>query len=187
MSRIIEITTEENLADLPLRDLPDGEQWAGLAKPPRPAAQTASASPPAGAARLFRRAMAFVADAALVTLVVAGALLGAQLATGRGPRLSGIPWAAVFGVYFSFFAVVLPLLFFGQTLGLALAGLRVREGADRQRGLTLAEAAARWVGTLATAVSLGLPLAFTLQDPESPTLADRLSGRALMVEEVETS
>jgi hypothetical protein len=126
--------------------------------------------------------MAFAADAALVFLVVAAALLGAQVRSGQGTPLSGLPWAAAFGLYFSFFAIVLPLLLFGRTLGLALAGLRVREGL-RGRGLSLSEAAARWVGTLATAASLGLPLLWTLRDPELPTPADRLSGRPLAGED----
>ena len=126
--------------------------------------------------------MAFAADAALIFLVVAAALLGAQVRSGQGTPLAGIPWAGVFGLYFSFFAIVLPLLLFGRTLGLALAGLRVREGA-RGRGMSLSEAAARWVGTLATAASLGLPLLWTLRDPEFPTPADRLSGRPLAGED----
>jgi uncharacterized RDD family membrane protein YckC len=144
---------------------------------PASAALAAPLSAPLG-----RRGMAFAADAALVVLVVAGAILAAQLSTGRSTRFPGLPWAAAFALYFSFSAVVLPLLLFGRTLGLTLAGLRVREG-ELGRGMTLSEAAARWVGTLATAASLGLPLLWTARDRELPTPADRLSGRPLVGED----
>ena len=184
----MDLQRAEDLADLPLQGTAGEDLWVGLpvAPPPadsRPAGSSASSSSSDVArAALGRRAMAFAADAALILLVVAAALLGAQVRSGRGTPLSGLPWAAVFGLYFSFFAIVLPLLLFGRTLGLALAGLRVREG-SRGRGLSLSEAAARWMGTLATAVSLGLPLLWTLRDPELPTPADRLSGRPLAGED----
>ncbi|MFN2387615.1 MAG: RDD family protein [Thermoanaerobaculia bacterium] len=177
MSRPVDLQTED-LADLPLRGSPGEDAWAGLPDTLPESAPQRGAARAADRAVMGRRAMAFAADAALVFLVVAAALLGAQARTGRGTPLSGVPWAAAFALYFSFFAIVLPLLLFGRTLGLALAGLRVREGL-RGRGLSLSEAAARWVGTLATAASLGLPLLWTLRDPELPTPADRLSGRPL--------
>ena len=176
----MDLQQAEDLADLPLRGSPGDDVWAGL--PDAPPASEPRRAPRAGSPAMGRRAMAFAADAALVFLVIAAALLGSQFGTGRGTPLSGLPWAAAFALYFSFFAIVLPLLLFGRTLGLALVGLRVREGL-RGRGLSLSEAAARWVGTLATAASLGLPLLWTLRDPELPTPAARLSGRPLAGED----
>lgn len=182
----VEVQGEDELADLPLHDSPGKDLWEGLPEPPsgalRARRQGTATDAASGAAPLSRRVMAFVADVALVSLIVAGALLGAQLVTGHRPRLSGLPWAGAFAVYFSFFAVVLPLLLFGRTLGLALAGLRVREG-ENGHGLTLSEAAARWVGTLASAAAVGLPLLWTARDGELPTLADRLSGRPVVGED----
>jgi uncharacterized RDD family membrane protein YckC len=182
----VEVQGEDELADLPLHDSPGKDLWEGLEAPPggdvRIRRQGAAKDGAAGAAPLSRRVMAFIADAALVSLIVAGALLGAQLVTGHRPSVSGLPWAGMFAVYFSFFAVVLPLILFGRTLGLALAGLRVRQGANGH-GLTLSEAAARWLGTLASAAALGLPLLWTARDGELPTLADRLSGRPVVGED----
>ncbi|MGH2627889.1 MAG: RDD family protein, partial [Anaerolineales bacterium] len=122
-------------------DLPLRLERAGAAP------ETATtARPVSTAAKLKDRAMAFAADAATVVLVIAIALLAAVAVRGHGPRLPGLAWAAVFGFYFSFFASVPPLLLFGKTVGLALTGLRVREGAGG-RGLTVSEAVRRWLGT----------------------------------------
>ncbi len=159
------------LADLPLRE----EGAEGL---PETVSDSGTLST---AAALGDRGMAFAADAATVVLVVAIALLAAVAVRGEGPRLSGLVWAAAFGFYFSFFASVAALLLFGRTVGLALAGLRVREGAHG-RGLTVSEAARRWFGTLATVAVLGIPLLWIRRDRALPTLADRLSGRALVKE-----
>jgi hypothetical protein len=180
----IDVQGEEELADFPLDQSPGKDLWDGLPEPPAELHASRERSAPATpvAASFGRRAVAFGADAALVLLILAGALLGAELVTGQDMRLSGLPWAGAFALYFSFFAVVLPLLLFGRTLGLALAGLRVRE-VGRVHGLTLSEAAARWVGTLASAAALGLPLLWTARDPGLPTLADRLSGRPLVGED----
>ena len=157
--------------DLPLRP----ERAGGVP-------ETASAARPVStAAGLKDRAMAFAADAATVVLVVAIALLAAVAVRGHGPRPGGLAWAVAFGCYFSFFALVPPLLFFGKTVGLALAGLRVREGAGG-RGLTVSEAVRRWLGTLATAAALGVPLLFNRRDSLLRTPADRLSGRTLAKE-----
>ena len=108
-----------------------------------------------GFASLPDRALGTAADAATAILLVSVALLGA------------------------FAARVVPLVLFGRTVGMALAGLSVRgEGSSRQ--LTLSEAARRWAGTLATLAGFGIPLFWTARDPGAPTLADRLSGRTLV-------
>ena len=132
-----------------------------------------------GLASLPDRALGTAADAATAILLVLAALLGAFAARGRTPHFEGLGWASAFLLYVSFFVVVVPLVLFGRTVGMALAGLSVRaDGSSRH--LTPSEAARRWAGTLATLAGLGLPLFWTARDPAAPTLADRLSGRTLV-------
>ena len=160
----------ERFADLPLRPEPPLDLGA-----PRSAAITL----PSGAASISDRAIGVAADAATAVLLVLVSLLGAFAARGRTPRFEGIGWAAAFALDVSFFATVVPLVLFGRTVGMSLAGLSVRdEGAGRL--LTPGEAVRRWAGTLLTLAGLGLPLFWTAGDPEAPTLADRLSGRTLV-------
>jgi hypothetical protein len=107
------------------------------------------------------------------------ALLAAFAVRGRTPEISGLGWAALFALTVSFAAVVVPLVLFGRTVGMALAGLVARdEGAGRQ--LTPSEAFRRWAGTILTLAAGGLPLLWTARDPAAPTPADRLSRRALV-------
>lgn len=136
-------------------------------------------SAPSGTASISDRAIGAAADVATAVLLVLVALLGAFAASGRTPRFQGLGWAAAFALDVSFFATVVPLVLFGRTVGMSLAGIAARDdGAGRL--LTPSEAARRWVGTLLTFAGLGLPLFWTARDPESPTLADRLSGRTLV-------
>ena len=158
------------LTDFPLRAEPVAD--LGLPSP-------AGAPPPAsGLALLPDRAIGTAADAAVSILLVLVGLLAAYAARGRTPQFAGLGWASVFALYVSFFVVVVPLVLFGRTVGMALAGLAVRDDGTGRR-LTATEAVRRWAGTLATVAAVGLPLFFTARDPEAPTLADRLSGRTL--------
>ena len=164
------------LLDLPLRAEPAP---AGFGLPI--AAEAADPTPdvePEGAT-LWSRGVAFAADLAGTSLAVTLALMAAVTACGRAPRLAGMPWAALFGLEFSFFFVVLPLTLFGRTVGMSLAGIAVRPGRSGRR-LTPAEAARRWAGTAISAAALGLPVLLTLRDRLRPTPADRLSGRTLV-------
>ena len=133
------------------------------------------------AAPLSSRWTAAAADAALVLLLTAAAILAARSATGRTPSVSGLVWAGAFLVFLSFFAVVPALVLFGKTVGMALADLSVRSDAGAA-GIDAAAASRRWAGTLATGVSAGLPLIWTSADAQAPTPADRFSGRALTVD-----
>src|SRR5262249_6818775 len=106
-------------SDSPLVDLPLQEETRVAAAPDsdselEPAAQTAS---------LSERGMAFAADAAAAIFMTALALLGATKVVGQTPTRLGLAWAAIFAVYLSFFLVLIPLLLFGRTLGMALAGI----------------------------------------------------------------
>ena len=133
------------------------------------------------AAPLSPRWSAAAADAALVLLLTAIAILAARWVTGRTPAPAGILWAGAFLVLLSFFAVVPALVLFGKTVGMALAELSVRSEAGAA-GIDAREAAHRWLGTLATGLAAGLPLIWTARDAHAPTPADRLSGRALSVD-----
>lgn len=158
-------------ADLPLRPEPPLD----LALTPGPAGSALSS----GAASISDRAIGAAADVATSVLLVLVALLGAFASGGRTPRFEGLGWAAAFALDVSFFATVVPLVLFGRTVGMSLAGIAARDdGAGRH--LTPSEAARRWVGTLLTLAGLGLPLFWTARDPEAPTLADRLSRRTLV-------
>ena len=145
---------------------------------PIPAAEEADAG---SAAPLVARWTAAAADAALVLLLTAVAILAARWATGRTPSFSGIAWAAGYLIFLSFFATVPALMLFGRTVGMALADLSVR-AEDGAAGIDGEEAVRRWLGTLATGLAAGLPLLWTARDAHAPTPADRLSGRALSVD-----
>ncbi len=146
---------------------------------PEPAAPEATV-PGAGTAPLGPRATAAAADAAIVLLTTALAILGARILSGSSPRLSGLPWALAFLAYLSFFATVPALVLFGRTVGMTLADLSAR--ADADGGMPAVVALGRWIGTIVTAATAGLALLWTVRDPSAPTPADRLSGRSLTVD-----
>jgi hypothetical protein len=137
-----------------------------------------------GAAPLSARGAAFAADAALVLLLAAAALLAATAGRGQPLRLQGLFWTAAFAVYLSFFSTVVPLILFGKTVGMALTGLTARGRSGSP--LTARESARRWLGTALTVASLGAPLVVTRRRREAPSPGDRLSGRPLVLEEVDS-
>lgn len=161
----------------PLDDFPLHGAAPGQAAPPphAPAVSVPAAAP------LRVRWPAAAADAAAVLLLAASAILAARLVTGVSPRPAGIAWALGFVVYLSFFATVPPLVLFGKTVGMALAGLSAKPPSIGA-GLSASAALRRWIGTAATAAAAGLPLLWTASSPDAPTPADRLSGRALTVD-----
>jgi hypothetical protein len=159
------------LNDFPLRPEPPLDLGAPAPDPSR--------SVPASPGLLPDRALGTAADVATSILVVLVALLAAFAARGRTPRISGLGWAALFALTVSFFAVVVPLVLFGRTVGMALAGLVARDDGTG-RHLTPSQAARRWVGTFVTIAGIGLPLLWTGRDPAAATPADRLSGRTLV-------
>ena len=166
---------QEELIDLPLSA---GAEDPAPASPRREAREREALA--GSAAPLLSRWAGFAADAALVILLVAVPVLAATAGRGDAPRLAGLVWAAVFAVYLSFFATFLSLILFGRTVGMALTGLSARASASGP--LTAAESARRWAGTALAAAGLGLPILFARRDAAAPSLADRLSGRPLVVE-----
>jgi hypothetical protein len=153
---------------------------AGIERLPLPPAADPIPQREAGAP-LLPRFYAAAADAAVVLLLTAIAILAARLETGQSPRGAGLLWAIAFMVYLSAVATVLPLVLFGRTIGMALSDLSAR-GDGPGAGLDPAAALRRWAGTLATAATGGLLLLATLRDAERATPADRLSGRPLSLD-----
>ena len=161
-----------------LEDFPLQADTGVEAPPLFPAADPLPASD--AAAPLLPRFYAAAADAAVVLLLTAIAILAARLGTGRSPRGAGLAWAFAFMVYLSAVATVLPLVLFGRTIGMALSDLSVL--GDDTGGLPPAAALRRWAGTLATAATGGLLLLSSRRFPGRPTPADRLSGYPLSLE-----
>jgi uncharacterized RDD family membrane protein YckC len=168
-----------------LVDLPLGPAEARTSRPPTRVSASAAAGTRASAAPLPARAAAFAADGALVLLLAAAALLAATAGRGRTFEVWGLLWTGVFVLYLSFFSTVVPLLLFGKTVGMALTGLTAR-GPKGSSPLTVAQSARRWLGTAVTLFALGVPLFLTRRDHGAPSPGDRLSGRPLTVEEVDS-
>jgi hypothetical protein len=172
---MVESGPAETLEDFPL------QAEIGIAAP-RLLREPEKAAPAAGrrAAPLGARLSAAAADAAVVLLLCALAILGARALTGQSPRPAGVPWVLGFLVYLSLFATVPPLVLFGRTVGMAISELSARS--ETQAGLPAGAALRRWCGTLATAATAGLLLLWTRRSSGMPTPADRFSGRPLSLD-----
>lgn len=162
------------LLDFPLGD-ERGEAFALPLPTEGPTVEPASVRP----APLLPRIGAAAADAALVSLILLIAMLAAAAARSVWPAPRGLLWAAGFALYLSFFATVIPLVLFGRTVGMALGDLIAAPSGGTRR-LSLRQAALRWIGSVLTLASFGASLLFTRRDPAAPTLADGLSGRAIL-------
>jgi uncharacterized RDD family membrane protein YckC len=181
---------EPSLFDLPL-DLPgharldgepEGEEFEPVAAPapprrpapvpaaPRPAPDAEPAADAKGRAGTGSRLSAGLADLLVHAAIAALALAGARF-LGAEPTLAQWPPLALFLLSFSFLYTILPLAFWGQTLGMTWARLlsRNRDGEP----LTFDQTARRWIGGLLTTATLGLPL---LLAGRGRTLTDLLSG-----------
>jgi len=90
---------------------------------------------------------------------------------GLEPRLEDVPGLVIFLLSFSFLYTVVPLAFWGQTAGMAWAGIKATD--RERRPLTFGQTALRWLSGLLCVALAGLPLllSFTRR-----SLADRLSG-----------
>ncbi len=164
----------------PFEDFPLQPEFEVAAKSAEREPDVAGADTAVRAAPLVPRFSAAAADAAVVLLLAALALLGARWWTGAIPRRAGAPWTLAFLLYLSLFATVPPLVLFGKTVGMAISDLSARSGGEA--GLTAGGALRRWAGTLACAATAGLILLWSRRDPARPTPADRLSGRPLTLD-----
>lgn len=132
--------------------------------------EEADAEPAARTLGLGTRFASGAADLLVHAAVLIVLLVGTRL-MGIRPALADWPAFAVFLTAFSFLYLVVPLAFWGHTLGMAWAGLSSRN-ADGEP-LTFDQTARRWLGGAFTVLLLGLPL--LLFGPRR-TLADRISG-----------
>jgi uncharacterized RDD family membrane protein YckC len=129
--------------------------------PPGPEPETAPL-----AARLRASAGDLIVIAAVATTAIAGAgALGAPVA------LDEMPAVAVFLLAWSFVYCVVSLAFWGQTPGMAWAGLVAR--AARGEPLSFGQTVRRWAATWLTWALAGLPGLLALT---GRSLADRLSA-----------
>ncbi|HVT60150.1 MAG TPA: RDD family protein [Thermoanaerobaculia bacterium] len=163
-----------------LRDLRESAHQAPdtsspAAVPAQAARSSAVADPaadPAAAPQvtLGRRLLAGAADLLIHAAVLLVVLAGTRF-LGVRPILADWPAAVVFTLAFSFLYVVVPLAFWGHSVGMAWAGLvSHNEGGEP---LTFDQTARRWLAALLTAATLGLAL---LATGSRRSLADRLSG-----------
>ena len=113
-----------------------------------------------------------LADLMVHAAVMVGVLLGTRWMGVKPDPVRDWPALALFLASFSFLYTVLPLAFWGQTLGMAWTAItsRNRDGEP----LTFDQAARRWLGGLLTTATLGL--ASLLSSRRS--LTDLLSGSA---------
>jgi uncharacterized RDD family membrane protein YckC len=136
-------------------------------------------SPAAARVGLGSRLMAGAADllihaAVLMVLLIGTRLLGVRTAFSDAPAL------ALFLLAFSFLYTIVPLAFWGHTLGMAWAGL-ISQNRDGEP-LTFDQTARRWLGGVLTLAAAGLPLLIALG---GRSLADLLSGSVTWSERVE--
>jgi uncharacterized RDD family membrane protein YckC len=120
--------------------------------------------------RLGSRLAAGAADLLIHGAVLMVLLIGTRL-LGVRPTLDEAPGFALFLLAFSFLYTIVPLAFWGHTLGMAWAGL-VSQNRDGEP-LTFDQTARRWLGALLTLAVAGLPLLLALR---GRSLADMLSG-----------
>jgi uncharacterized RDD family membrane protein YckC len=124
----------------------------------------------AGRAGLVSRLAAGAADLLVHAAVLMVLLIGTRL-LGVRAALSDAPALGVFLLAFSFLYTIVPLAFWGHTLGMAWAGL-VSQNRDGEP-LTFDQTARRWLGAVLTLAAAGLPLLLALG---GRSLADLLSG-----------
>jgi len=113
-----------------------------------------------------------LADLLVHAAVLVGALLGTRWMGVRPDLARDWPALVLFLASFSFLYTVLPLAFWGQTLGMAWTGIssRNRDGEP----LTFDQTARRWLGGMLTAATLGLASLVSSRR----SLTDLLSGSA---------
>lgn len=165
----------------PPRREPAQPDWAEPARPPVPLVEPSPASPSPGpvpeaprpdpdAAPLSVRYLAGLADLAVHAALAIALLFGARLLGVRAGLGDWLP-LTLFLLVFSFFYTVLPLAFWGQTPGMAWAGVVAR--ASTGESLTFPQTALRWIGGIVTVALLGLPVLLAVGGRRS--LTDRVS------------
>jgi uncharacterized RDD family membrane protein YckC len=139
---------------------------------PEPEEDSAARSPAGELAGRAKRLAAGLADVMLHAAILVAALVGTRWMGVKLDLVRDWPPLVVFLLSFSFLYTVLPLAFWGQSLGMAWSGItsRNRDGEP----LTFDQTARRWLGGLLTAATLGLPALISSRR----SLSDLLSGSA---------
>jgi uncharacterized RDD family membrane protein YckC len=132
----------------------------------------------AARAGLGSRLAAGSADLLVHAAVLMIALIGTRL-LGVRATLADAPALGVFLLAFSFLYTIVPLAFWGHTLGMAWTGL-ISQNRDGEP-LTFGQTARRWLGGVLTLAAAGLPLLLALG---GRSLADLLSGSVTWAEQV---
>lgn len=175
---------EPRRAPAPVRPRPESAPARATAPPPAPLLsrddeeETGLAEEPASAGRagLGSRLAAGVADLLIHAAVLMVLLIGTRL-LGVRATLDDAPAFGLFLLAFSFLYTIVPLAFWGHTLGMAWTGL-ISQNRDGEP-LTFDQTARRWLGALLTLAAAGLPLLLALG---GRSLADLLSGSVTWAE-----
>jgi uncharacterized RDD family membrane protein YckC len=146
------------------------DRAAGADRSAVDAADAAAAPSPSDRVGIGRRAAAGAADLLVHVAVAVLALAGCRT-LGVMPAVADWPAFGVFLLSFSFLYTVVPLAFWGHTLGMTWAGLTAESTGGEP--LSFDQTARRWLGALLTLATAGLPLLLALG---GRSLADRLSG-----------
>jgi uncharacterized RDD family membrane protein YckC len=158
------------------------EAWTDRAAGPAVAAggtaEAAASALPGDRERvgIGRRVAAGAADLLVHVAVAVLALAGCRV-LGVMPAVADWPAFGVFLLSFSFLYTVVPLAFWGHTLGMTWAGLTAESTGGEP--LSFDQTARRWLGALLTLAAAGLPLLLALR---GRSLADRLSGSRTLVD-----
>jgi hypothetical protein len=147
--------------------IPEAPRRPGARSGPRALPPPAAEPPTAGLAARLRAA---VGDLAVLGAVGAVAAAGAR-ALGAPIAVERLPALGLFLLAWSFLYFVVSLAFWGQTPGMAWAGLVARTGTSEP--LSFGQTAQRWAATWLTWALAGLPGLLALT---GRSLADRLSG-----------
>lgn len=182
---------EEPLLDQPRRrgartsapsapELPQALPRKAARPVPVPAPEILDDSEPVSTSEFAERSHRFAAggaDLLVHTAILVLALLGVR-GMGVRPSLEAWPAFTLLLLSFSFLYTVLPLAFWGHTLGMAWRGItsRNRDGEP----LTFDQTVRRWLGGIVTVATLGLPLLVT---GDRRSLTDVISGSASYPEE----
>jgi len=155
-------------------ELPGRESWTERAVEASDGSAAAAAASPVPGDRtrvgIGRRAAAGAADLLVHVAVAVLALAGCR-GLGVMPAVADWPAFGVFLLSFSFLYTVVPLAFWGHTLGMSWAGLTAESLGGEP--LSFDQTARRWLGGILTLGTAGLPLLLALS---GRSLADRVSG-----------
>jgi uncharacterized RDD family membrane protein YckC len=160
----------------PVRPRPESVPAPAVHPEDEPAEPEEDESPAAARVGLGSRLAAGAADLLVHAAVLMIALIGTRL-LGVRATLADAPALGLFLLAFSFLYTIVPLAFWGHTLGMAWTGLTAqnRDGEP----LTFDQTARRWLGGVLTLAAAGLPPLLSLG---GRSLADLLSGSVTWVE-----